>query len=490
MDTIKKYFKKRHLVLLISIIVVVAIVFVLTSHGSSANFQSVAVTSGNVVERVSVTGAVSPINSANLAFEKSGVISQIYVGVGQSVYAGASIASLDSASDEAILENAKAVLADMTSNSSSASSSQIKTSSAQTSISNANQDAVNAAHSGFAEAQSALVNYTDSFFSNPQSQNPTIILRTDSPSIANNINFGRLEVSDALSKWSAELASSNIDSAPALIDDSRAYLATLKQFMSELSTIVSVLSPINSGLSTAQITTTVATMNSGLSTLNAAVDSITAAQSKLSLAGNSSDAIAAQMAKVKQAQAALAEDTIISPIDGIVTRADPNVGEFVAAGSSGFAVQSNGAFKIDAFVPEADIAKVALGNLASTTLDAYGSDVDFPAKVIAIDPAETVIQGVPTYKVTLEFVQSDARVRSGMTANLEILTHEALNVMAIPYRAVIDNNGAKSVRVVNKDSVTFKTVPVTTGLKGSDGTIEIDSGLNVGDKVVTYIQGQ
>ena len=52
-------------------------------------------------------------------------------------------------------------------------------------------------------------------------------------------------------------------------------------------------------------------------------------------------------------------------------------------------------------MPEADIAKVAIGDLASSTLDAYGSYVDFPAQVTMIDPAETVIEGVPTYKVTL-----------------------------------------------------------------------------------------
>jgi hypothetical protein len=31
-------------------------------------------------------------------------------------------------------------------------------------------------------------------------------------------------------------------------------------------------------------------------------------------------------------------------------------------------------------------------------------------------------------------------------------------------------------------------VPIVTGLKGSDGTIEVVSGLSVGDKVVTYVK--
>ena len=468
-----KFFKKKYIISVAIVIVIIIVIVLLTDHGSSVNFQSASASVGTVVETVSVTGTVTPISSADLAFEKSGVLSHIYVAVGQSVSAGQPIAALD-----------EATLADMTSSSASAGSS------AATSLSSAETNAVNAAHDGFAKAQSALVNYTDSFFNNPQSSNPTIILHTTTTDDANTIDAERLKVSDALSKWSAELSTVSPDQAAALISDSSGYLSTIKQFMSDLSIIVGELTPTNSGLSQTQITADVATMNSGLSELNAAVDSVAAAQSELATAGGSSDSVAAQEARVAGAQAALNDDTIVSPISGIVTKADPNVGEFVAAGDSGFAVESSGNFKIDASVPEADIAKANLGDLSSTTLDAYGSDVDFPTKVTAIDPAETVLSGVPTYKVTLEFVTNDSRVRSGMTANLEILTHEAANVLTIPYRAVIDTNGAMSVRLVSADGKTYMTVPVTTGLKGSDGTIEIDSGISAGDKVVTYVQGQ
>ena len=125
--------------------------------------------------------------------------------------------------------------------------------------------------------------------------------------------------------------------------------------------------------------------------------------------------------------------------------------------------------------------------MASDTLDAYGSFTDFPSQVTAIDPAETVLEGVPTYKVTLKFVNPDSRILSGMTANLEILTHEAAGVLEIPYRAVIITATSTMVRLLNPDGASYTTVPVVTGLKGSDGTIQVISGLKAGDKVVTYI---
>ena len=489
MNYFKRFLKKGYIISAIVIVIIIIVIVFFSNRGGSANFQSTVAMVGNVVQTVSVTGAVSPISNADLAFEKSGVISHIYVSVGQNVSAGDVIASLDSASDRAALESAQATLADMSPSSASLPSGQT-TSSAATALLNAEKNAQNAAHDGYAKAQSALINYTDSFFSNPQSENPTINVRTNTIDTANAINFERLKISDTLSTWSLELGTSTPSQAAQLISDSHAYLSTIKKFMSDLSTIVNDLSPSNSGVSQTVINGYVATMNTGLSTLNTAVDSVTAAQSGLSSAGNSSDAIAAQMARVDGAKASLAEDTIVSPIDGIVTKADPNVGEFISAGNSGFAVQSNGAFKIEAFVPEADIAKISVGDLASSTLDAYGADVDFEAKVTTINPAETVIQGVPTYKVTLEFLQNDSRIRSGMTANLIILANERNGVLEIPYRAVISAGSSKSVRLVNADGKTYTTVPVTTGLKGSGGTIEIISGLSAGDKVVTYIQGQ
>jgi RND family efflux transporter MFP subunit len=376
---------------------------------------------------------------------------------------------------------------------------------ASTTIANALKDAVNAIHTGYVQAQSAVVNYGDIFFANPQSANPVINIRTQSNTTSLSIDNERMAISTVLGQWQSDAGAATADAATELIINAEGYLSSIKNYLNDLSVIVNNLNPGDSGLSQSIIDTDVATINTALSTLNQAIATIssadtelknassayTQAQSNFALqqAGSSADAIAAEAAKVAQAQALLSEDTITSPIDGIVTQEDPNVGEFASPGQGGFAVQNSG-FKIEAYVPEADIAKVTVGDLASTTLDAYGAFVDFPAKVISIDPAETVLEGVPTYKVTLQFVTSDSRIRSGMTANLEILTHMVAGVVEIPYRALTITSTSTSVRLVSGDGKSYKAVPVMTGLKGSDGTIEVTSGLNVGDKVVTYVTGQ
>jgi HlyD family secretion protein len=112
--------------------------------------------------------------------------------------------------------------------------------------------------------------------------------------------------------------------------------------------------------------------------------------------------------------------------------------------------------------------------------------VQFEVKVVKIDPAETVIEGVSTYKTTFIFTKDDERVKSGMTANIDILTAKKENVIFVPTRAVSSKNNEKFVQILTAEGP--KDVLVTAGLRGFDGNIEIISGVSEGDKIVTGIK--
>ena len=507
----KKSFAKRYLRNKYTIggviILVIVLYFVFRPAKGPANLETATVATGNVSERVSVTGQVMPVDKADLSFEKGGVITVAAVKVGDHVKKGDLVATLDSAGDQANLQAAEAKLADLSRGlrPQELSVQQSKVDAASVTLTNARQDAVNATRVGYSQALGAVTNYANALFVNPQSPNPTINIRTQTFSEQYAINAESANVSDILVNWKTDIdAATSSDAAMMLLERSNQYLNSIKGYLSHLSAIVNNLSTVNSGLIQPAIDTYVADINTALSGLNQAIASVSGADTELQNAttayqsasnsfvlansGNSTQSIAAQAAGVAAAKAELKKDRLLSPIDGIVTKVGPTVGEYVGPGQSAFAVQSDGQFKIEAYVAEADIAKVAPGNISSTTLDAYGQYVDFPATVMTIDPAETVIEGVPTYKVTLVFITPDPRIRSGMTANLDILTHEHDAVLNVPTRAVTDANGAKSVRLLNADGKTFTSVPVTVGLKGSDGTIEIVSGLSLGQKVVTYVQ--
>jgi HlyD family secretion protein len=134
-------------------------------------------------------------------------------------------------------------------------------------------------------------------------------------------------------------------------------------------------------------------------------------------------------------------------------------------------------------VSETDVAKLAVGNHADLTLDAYGSDTTFSATVTKLDPAPTTKDDVTGYKATFQLDKPDARIKPGLTANANVLTQER-DALAVPDRSVLQKGDHYTVLVKNGDDV--KEQEVSIGIRGSDGWWEITSGLNAGDQVVDF----
>lgn len=253
------------------------------------------------------------------------------------------------------------------------------------------------------------------------------------------------------------------------------------------------------------------TVNQNL--INSATSQVSSAQSNLSLAeqelslkklGSTIEQIQIQESAVKQAEASLAsaqaqvrsaqaslglasaqlsKSVITSTVNGIVTKVDAKVGEMAGAGTPAISVMTEAKFSVEANIPEADISKIKVENLAEITLDAYGSDVKFEAKVVKIDPAETVIDGVSTYKTSFEFIKEDERVKSGMTANITVKTGKKEGTLTIPQRYIIKKNGISNV-LITEDERTTKELRVETGLIGSDGNVEVIFGVMEGERII------
>jgi multidrug efflux pump subunit AcrA (membrane-fusion protein) len=158
------------------------------------------------------------------------------------------------------------------------------------------------------------------------------------------------------------------------------------------------------------------------------------------------------------------------------------IGQIVSPNSSQISMMSSGIFRIESYVPEVYIPSIARGNMARTTLDAYGPDVVFDSQVISIDPAETIRDGVSTYKVTLQLANADERIRSGMTANTSITTYRVSNAIVIPQGCVQTVNNSNTVKVVTNGRATVRQVQVAP--TPSLGKVQIVSGLNDGDIIL------
>ncbi len=454
---------------------------------------------GTVSQVVSVTGKVKSAQDVELSFEKGGRIAYVYHGVGDRIEIGALLVSQESGDIRAQLAQAQAVvkvqIAKLGELEKGARQEDILVS--EVDVSNATNDIVNDTKSGFVTADDAIRNKVDQFISSPKSASPQLNFAVSNSQLENDIETGRQAMESKLASWNASLASLNgAGNVFRYAEEASNNLRSVGQYLDSVSLAVNSLQA-NASMSQTTVDAYKAAVLAGRTNVTTALDSLAAsveelrtAESKLVLkkAGATSEQIAAQQAEVEASeasvmnlQAQLAKTVIRSPIAGVVVKQDAKTGEIAVAGTILVSVISDSKYEIEANIPEADIAKVKVGNEAQATLDAYGSDVVFEAVVTRMDPAETIIDGVPTYKTTLQFKQSDPRIKSGMTANTDIAGEKRENVLYIPGRAIIGKGINKTVAVV--DGETTREVKIETGLRGSNGDVEVLSGLKEGDRV-------
>ena len=498
----------------ISALIIILIIGYFVFKEEKLNVDFIVAERGNLEQVVSITGKVKPSSKVDLAFESGGKVANIYKEVGDIVYRGQILATLNNSQYQAQLLQAQASLEVEESrlNELKKGTREEEILIQETKVKNAEQSLVDAKNNlavkikdSFTKSDDAIRNQTDQLFDNPRSSSPQLIINTDYI-LESYIESKRASVEIIFNDWSDSLI---LDSN--ILNNISGYTNTAKNNLNEINNLLEKVSlavnglTVGSNLSQTTIDgykTDIASarvgVNTALSNLSTAEEKYKTAESSLSLeqqqlslkkAGSTDEEINAQESKVKSAEAnvknyeALITKTIIhSPINGIVTKKNIEVGEIVQSNAIAFTVISNNEYEIEAFVPEADIAKIRINDIAMITLDAY-DEVDFEAKIIFIDPADTTIEGISAYKTKLQFTQKDERIFSGMTANIDILTDSREGVINVPYR-VIMVNGGQFVEILNDDGEVEKR-EVEIGMRSTDGRLEIISGLGEGDKVIT-----
>jgi HlyD family secretion protein len=501
----KNLIKKPIFIIGLVVIVVIIVGYFYFSKTKKPDYEVIIAKNGTVIQEVSVTGKVKPAENVDLAFEKSGKVAWVNAKVGDKVFIGQTLVTLVNGDISAQLDQAKAAVSEQ-----QAKLDELKKGTRpeeiqiqQVKVDNAKADLIDKIQDAYTKSDDAVRNKVDQVFSNPRTVNPQLnsYLNIES-ALKTDIEWRRFLIESKLNSWESSLGVVKIN------------LNEIKLFLDKIALAIN-----NTGANSNLSQTTLDTWKSDISTartnINTAIVNLSSSESTLAVeenqlilekAGNTPEQIANQEAKVEQAEAnvknyqAQLEKTILwAPINGIITKQDAKKGEIVAANSVIISIISSPEFsaqsalgglgwEIEANVPEADIAKIKIGDSAKITLDAYGSDIFFDVNVVKIDPGETIIEGVATYKTTFQFTKKDERVKSGMTANIDILTNKHENVITIPQRAVISQNGDKIVKILEGENI--KEKKVKTGLRGSDGDIEIIEGIKEGDKVIVLIKGQ
>lgn len=511
----KKIFKKRNIAIIaIIIIILIAAVYAYFKTTSVPSYNFIIAKQTDLVYEVSAIGKVKPAESVDLAFEKSGRITGINAAVGNKVSAGMLLAVIDSselaaqlAQAEAGLKSEKAKLEELRIGPKleEIKVQEIKIENAKISLEDAKRNALNQLNDAYTKSDDAVRNKTDQIFDNPKTSNPQLKFLTNDSGLDNYLRFERLVVEDLLKSWKLSLDQLIItNNFPSNIDLSRKNLNEIKTFLEKSALAVNNLTP-SSGLTQSTIDSWKSDISTARTNISSAINNVSSADEKFRTAeaslslteqelilkktGSTNEQIAYQVARVEEAEAniknikaQISKTMLIAPITGTIIKRDAEIGQVVAANKIIFSIISESRLEVESNIPETDIAKIKIGNIAKITLDAYGNDVIFESKVASIEPAETIIEGVSTYKITLNFIIPDARIKSGMTANIDILTAAKENIITIPQRAIKSEGEEKTVKILENNII--KDIKVKTGIKGSDGNIEIIEGIKEGDKII------
>lgn len=148
-------------------------------------------------------------------------------------------------------------------------------------------------------------------------------------------------------------------------------------------------------------------------------------------------------ARISQAQEALSYTTITSPIDGVVTRLNAEVGEVVIYGTMNnpgtviMEVADLSRMLVVAQVDEADVGKLKVGQKARVHVDAF-ADHPFTGVVDSIALAHTMSRTLTKYyRTEILLDTADRKLQSGLTANVDIETHKHTDILKAPTQAVL-----------------------------------------------------
>jgi HlyD family secretion protein len=196
--------------------------------------------------------------------------------------------------------------------------------------------------------------------------------------------------------------------------------------------------------------------------------------------GNNKDDISAAEAKVAASEATVSLGWLEAPFDGTITRADPKIGDYVSAGTLGYRIDDLSELFVKVNISEVDINRVEIGQNVDLTFDAV-SGKTYKGIVTEVSSVGTDNGSGVDFEVTLKILEPDSQVRPGMTAAVNIIVSEIKNVLSIPSRAIRLNNGQRIVYILSGSQLVETKIEAGSS---SDVQTEVVSGLKEGDIVV------
>ncbi len=480
-------------------------------------FTLAEVTRGTITQEVSETGKVQKGEKLNLTFENSGEIEKIYVKVGDEVKEGDVLAELETSELEIKLQEAKSNLAvsqtKLDKLLAGASQEEIKVS--QTKVENS-QIALDVAKQNLKDVyEDALNTLDDVYLKSYNAKNTTESVQTtyftSTDQQCTQVKENKNKIAAAVSQIRSYLDTAKADPTYGNID------LSLSEIKDELSSISAALKIIRENCEDPNYKNTVSSadktsLDTHRTNINTAITNIISSQQSitskdlavkeaegdlqtakdnlaLTVAPPREEDVNLYKAQVEQAKAQVRilenqiQKTVLkSPVSGQITEIKKRVGEMAQPTLQDVLITllPLAPFEIETDIYEEDVVKMAIGNPVDISLVAFPNQI-LKGKVVTIDPAEKLIEGVVYYKVTIDFEEIPEGIKPGMTTDVVIKTASKENVLTVLQDAIQNKEGKTIVEVLKGEK--FEEREIEIGLKGSNDIVEVISGLEEGEKV-------
>ena len=190
--------------------------------------------------------------------------------------------------------------------------------------------------------------------------------------------------------------------------------------------------------------------------------------------------VASAKAALDIAKNMLDNTTVTAPISGYVSSKNISRGEIVAQGAPLFTISDTSSVEGEISVTEIVIPSVQVGTPAIISVKAAGIE-NVSGSVSVVNSVKNEATGLYTVRVNIP--NADSVLKSGMFAEIELITDTSENALTIPSEALMQEGSDYYVYVVDEAANTAEKRFITTGLASAEMT-EITEGLAAGELIV------
>ena len=177
-------------------------------------------------------------------------------------------------------------------------------------------------------------------------------------------------------------------------------------------------------------------------------------------------------------KAQISKTEVLAPYDGVIGLRNISLGAQVTLSTPLATIRESDKLKLDFSVPGKYSQMIHKGTKVKFSVE--GDDNKFDAEVMATE--EGIDQNTRNLKARALVTAHSPSLTPGAYASVELRLSQNRSALMVPTQSIIMKERSKSVIICKDGKAVF--IPIKTGVRQS-GNIEVISGLNAGDTVVT-----